>query len=100
MGDDLGQVGGGGVGVGGGGEGKEAEGLLLKGGLGVRGGVVKAVEEHGEGVGGEGGDDGVEVIEGDLVRVAVRELGEGGEDALFQLHHGQVGGERRRWRWF
>lgn len=35
MGNDFGEVGGGGVGVGGGSEGEEAEGLLLEGGLGV-----------------------------------------------------------------
>lgn len=41
----------------------------------------------------------MELVDCDLVGVAVGELGEGGEDALLQLHHGQVGGERRRWRW-
>lgn len=99
MGNDFGEVGGGGVGVGGGSEGEEAEGLLLEGGLGVGGRVVEAIEEHGKGVSGEGGDDGMELVDCDLVGVAVGELGEGSEDALLQLHHGQVGGERRRWRW-
>lgn len=76
MGDDFGEVGGGGIGVGSAEVGEEAEGLLFDGGFvcGVGGGVVEAVEEHGDAVGGEGLDDLVEVFHGDLMGVPVGEL--------------------------
>jgi hypothetical protein len=89
-------VGGCGVRVGGVDEGEEAERVLASGGFGVIGdGVVEGVEEHGEGVRGEGVDGGLEVVHGDLVGVAVRELVEGGQDLLLELHHCQVGGHRQ-----
>ncbi|KAL6124235.1 hypothetical protein ACLB2K_076750 [Fragaria x ananassa] len=43
----------------------EAEGFFFHGGFGVRGGVVEAVEEHGEAVDGEGVDDFLEIFDGD-----------------------------------
>lgn len=98
MGDDLGEVGRGGVRMGGAEEGEEAEGLAAGDGgslpgIGVgKGGriVEEGVEEHGDAVTGEGSDDLLEVIDGDLVGVAVGELGEGGEDPGLELHHGQM----------
>ena len=76
LGEDFGQVGRGGVRVGRAGDGEQPEGLLLDGGLGLRRGVVEAVEEHGNGVSGEGLDGLFQVLDGDLVGVAVGELGE------------------------
>lgn len=55
--------------------------------------MSEGVEKHGEAVGGEGLDDLLEVVDGDLVGVAVGELGEGGEDAGLELHHGEMGRE-------
>lgn len=37
----------------------------------------------------------MEVVNGDLVGVAVGELGEGGQNALLELHHREVSGDRR-----
>lgn len=98
MSDYLRQVSSGGVGVGSAEEGEEAEGLTAgdEGGVlgsGIGGGFVKeGVNEHRDALGGEGGDDALEVVDGDLVRIAVGELGEGGEDAGLELDHGEVGG--------
>lgn len=78
MGDDLGEVGGGSVGMGGADGGEEAEGVFLDGGFRVSGGgVVEAVENHGNGVGRERSDGLLEVFDGDLVSVAVGEFREG-----------------------
>lgn len=85
MGHDLGKVGGGGVSVDGTEEGEEAEGLAAsdqKGGVLGAGGVLRGgrrqggvvdegVEEHGDALGGEGADDLLEVVDGDLVGVAI-----------------------------
>lgn len=78
MGDDLGEVGCGGVVVVGADDGEEAEGFVFDGGFGVGNGVVEAVEDHGDGVRGEGLDGSLEVFYCDLVGVSVGELREGG----------------------
>nr|GMC53490.1 hypothetical protein Iba_chr01dCG7090 [Ipomoea batatas] len=88
--NDLGQMRGGGIGVGSTEGGEEAEALLLDGRLGVIGGVVEAVEEHWDSVVGEAVDYLLQVLHGDLVSVAVGELGKRGQDSLLQLHHCQV----------
>jgi len=75
MGDDLGEVRGRGIGVGGADGGEEAQGVSLDGGLWVGGGVVEAVENHGNGVRRERSNGLLEVLDRDLVRVAVGELG-------------------------
>lgn len=59
--------------------GDQAKGLLLDGGLGVIAGVEEAVEEHRDGVVGDGLNGGLEIGDGDLVGVAVGELGQRGE---------------------
>lgn len=96
MGDDFGKVGGGGIGVGGAEESEKPERLLLDKGFGIGGGLIEAIEEDGDaGVGREILDEIVEVVNGDLVGVAVGELGEGGQNALLELHHREVSGDRR-----
>lgn len=55
---------------------EEAEGLFLDGGLGVGCGVVEAVEDHGDGVRGEGVNGLFKVFNGDLMGVPVGEFGE------------------------
>lgn len=96
MSNDLGEVGGAGVRVGRAEEGEEADGLAAEGGGGFAGGggvvLEKGGDEDGEAVGGEGFDEGLEVFDGEGVRVAVGEFGEGGEDAGFELYVCEVGG--------
>lgn len=83
-------------------EGEEAEGLAAVdggggGGGGVGGGVVgEGVDEHRDAVEGKGFDDLFEVVGGDLMSVAVGELGERDEDAGLELDHGEMGGEGGR----
>lgn len=56
--------------------GEEVEALLFDGGFGIGAGVVEAVEEHGEGFGGEGLDGFLEIFDGDLVCVSIGEFGD------------------------
>jgi len=87
----LGEVRRRGIPVGGADGGEEAQRVPLDGGLGVGGGVVEAVEDHGNGVRRERGDGLLEVLDRDLVGVTVGKLGQGGEDPLLELHHSKVG---------
>jgi len=88
--DNLGEVRRRGVGVGSADGGKEAQRVPLDGGLGVGGGIVETVKDHGNGVRRQRSDGLLEVLNRDLVRVAVGELGEGSEDPLLELHHSKV----------
>jgi hypothetical protein len=64
---------------------------LLLGGALLRGvGVADAGEAEGDAVGGEHLRDAVEVLHGEMVRVAVGELVEGGEDAVLELHEQEM----------
>lgn len=58
--------------------------------------MEEGVEEHGDAVGGEGADDLFEVVDGDLVGIAIGEFGERGKDPRLELHHGQMRRKRRR----